>query len=112
MQRKVEEPDFMRKREVISCNEALNVDRDMDFIVQKPLVDEEGLVWNALRFLKILLSTAEATAVASFKQVSFTTRRPIGRLVHGNVIPGNPMGKVPWGGTGINCCGKGWEWDR
>jgi len=41
MQRKVEEPDFMRKREVLSLNEALNVDRDMDYIAHKPLADEE-----------------------------------------------------------------------
>ena len=41
MQRKVEEPDFMRKREVLSLNEALNVDRDMDYIAYKPLADEE-----------------------------------------------------------------------
>ena len=40
MQRKVHEPDFMRKREVISCNEKLNVDRDMDFIVAKSFADE------------------------------------------------------------------------
>lgn len=41
MQRKVEEPDFMRKREVLSLNEALNVDRDLDYIAQKPLADDE-----------------------------------------------------------------------
>merc|ERR1712142_207567 len=40
MQRKVHEPDFMRKREVISCNESLNVDRDMDFIVAKSFADD------------------------------------------------------------------------
>ncbi|XP_076810921.1 uncharacterized protein LOC143453461 isoform X2 [Clavelina lepadiformis] len=40
MQRKVNEPDFLRKREVISLNEALNVDRDMDYIAHKPLVED------------------------------------------------------------------------
>nr|XP_026689496.1 zinc finger CCCH domain-containing protein 18 isoform X1 [Ciona intestinalis] len=40
MQRKVQEPDFMRKREIISLNAELNVDRDLDFIAQKPLVED------------------------------------------------------------------------
>ena len=48
LQRKVEEPDFMRKREVLSLNEALNVDRDMDYIAHKPLADEEKWVYFKL----------------------------------------------------------------
>jgi len=32
----------------------------------------------------------------------------ITRLVHGTGIPTG----IPWDGTGINCYGVGWEWDR
>ncbi|XP_039272646.2 uncharacterized protein LOC120346921 [Styela clava] len=37
LQRKVQEPDFVQKREVLSLNLALNEDRDMEFVDHKPL---------------------------------------------------------------------------
>lgn len=40
MQRKVQEPDFMQKREVISTIVALNEDRDMEFVNNKPLANK------------------------------------------------------------------------
>lgn len=39
IQRKVHEPDFVQKREIISLNVALNEDRDMEFVDHRSLAD-------------------------------------------------------------------------
>ena len=40
IQRKVHDPDFKRKREVISLNQDKNVDHDLDFVAHKSLIDD------------------------------------------------------------------------
>lgn len=44
--RKVQEPDFVQKREIISLNKALNEDRDMEFVDQRSLGQQRRLACN------------------------------------------------------------------